>query len=416
MKKHTAIYLLCAACALAGACPASAATSGGYVPPPGQQGGAQVWGTQDLEGSNIERRAHTETWRDSNGDIITSVVPPPPPAQPQQWNGPIYVTPWVSPDGNYSGGGQGGIYPGGPIPGIPGPGGQYPGRPYPGGQYPGGSHMGGQYPGQYPGRPVPGGQYPGGGYHGNPGAQYPGGPNGGYPGGRPSENHPGSQYQGGPRPGHQQPAGGSNAPRPGQRPGTPQSGGQFGGSQSGGSQFGSSGGNWQQDPYFNSNPHPGGPSWPTDGPQQGYGSSQRQNTDSQQPAYNNYNYGNQGYGGQRYGQGYNSQEYGGYAPPTINQRANEEADILADEQQWRQQGDPQYMQENMPPMEGQPFGNPRQGYGQQNSGQPGYAGQAQQPMQQRAPQPEQPTVMPGGEAPPAVPYSTIAPNTSAGER
>ena len=107
MKKLTSICLLCAICALWGVCPAPAAgRDGEYVPPPGQQGGAQVWGTQDLEGGP-DRRAHTSTRRDSNGDIVTSVVPPPPPAQPQQWNGPIYVTPWVSPDGSYTVGGQG---------------------------------------------------------------------------------------------------------------------------------------------------------------------------------------------------------------------------------------------------------------------------------------------------------------------
>ena len=387
MKKHTAIYLLCAACALAGSFPASAATSGGgYVPPPGQQGGAQVWGTQDLEGSNIERRAHTETWRESNGDIVTSVVPPPPPAQPQQWNGPIYVTPWVSPDGGYIGGGQGGGYPGGAIPGVPGiprPGGQYPDNP--GGQYQGKPYPGGQNPGnQYQGGSRPGGQYPD-----NPGGQYQGKP---HPGGQ----DPGNQYQGG--------------PRPGGRPGTPQSGGPTGGG---------AGDNWQQDPYFNSNPHPGGPSWPTDGPPQGRPPSQGQNN-NRQPAYSNYNYGGQNRDGQGYGlgyeQNYNKQEYGGYPPPTLNQRANEEADILAEEQEWRQQGDPQYMQENMPQADGQPFEPFRQGYGQQSLGQPGDTGQTQQPVQQPAPQQGQLPAMPNGAASPAVPYSTISPNTSAGGR
>ncbi len=174
MKKLTSICLLCALCALSGIRPAPAAARDGegeYVPPPGQQGGAQVWGTQDLEGGP-DRRAHTSTRRDGNGDIVTSVVPPPPPAQPQQWNGPIYVTPWVSPDGSYTVGGQGSVYPGGAYPGGAYPGGAYPGGPLPGVPYPGGQYPGGQHSGNVsPGGQYPGGQYPG----GNPGdGQYHG--------------------------------------------------------------------------------------------------------------------------------------------------------------------------------------------------------------------------------------------------
>lgn len=301
MKNIAAICLLCASCCLWALRPGASLAAGqeNYVPPPGQQGGAQVWGTRDLEAEGLERRGHTRTWRDSNGDIITSVTPPPPPPQPQQWNGSIYVTPWVSPDGSYGPGGQWG----GVTPGMPLPGGPYPGMPGPG------SHPG-QHPGTYPG-----------------------------------------QHYGGQRPEHRPGPGGMRPTYPHQRPGP---------------QTGAPGYNWQQDPYFNSNPQPGGPTWP-DGAARPGGS-----------------YGNQGYDQgytQGFGQGYNQGYEQGYdrgyrqgndglppqnsppqyAPPTLNQRANDQADTLADEQAWRQQGAPPTPQSFGVPTGSSPAAPPQNG-------------------------------------------------------
>lgn len=306
MKNIFAICLLCLCSCLWALRPGAslAAGQGNYEPPPGQQGGAQVWGTRDLEAEGLERRGQSHTWRDSNGDIVTSVTPPPPPQQPQQWTGPIYVTPWVSPDGSYGTGGQWG----GVTPGIPAPGGPYPG-----------------FPG--PGNPRPGPHY---------------GPNQG-----PSPGPNAGPHYGNQRPQHRPGPGGGRPAYPPQSPGY---------------QTGGPGYNWQQDPYFNSNPHPGGPTWPDGAPRPGDG------------------YGSQGYGqgynqgfGQGYDQGYNQGYDRGYrqgndglppqnapqeyAPPTLNQRADQQADILAQEQAWRQQGAPQ-VQPDMPQSFGPPTGTP----------------------------------------------------------